>query len=76
MKTARVTEAKVQFFKIVLERVMAGEKIGITIRGREGGAFNNDNAAGARPLGRLAGKFMVPVLSVGLLVAAVSHLEI
>ena len=34
MKTASVTEAKVQFSKL-LERVMAGEKIGITIRGRE-----------------------------------------
>ena len=34
MKTASVTEAKVQFSKS-LERVMAGEKIGITIRGRQ-----------------------------------------
>ena len=34
MKTVSVTEAQAQFSKL-LERVMAGEKIGIMIRGRE-----------------------------------------
>jgi prevent-host-death family protein len=59
MKTVSVTEAKAQFAKL-LERVMAGEKIGITIRGREVARLVPITLEGARPRGRFAGKFVVP----------------
>jgi prevent-host-death family protein len=59
MKTVSVTEAKAQFSRL-LERVKAGQKIGITIGGREVARLAPITLLGARPLGKLAGKFVVP----------------